>query len=209
VRALRVRREGLVDYEAALAIQHELVAERQRGEGADTLLLLEHPDVFTLGRRRTAHDNVLMAGSTPVVQVERGGDVTWHGPGQLVGYPIVALQEDERDVHVVLRRIEDAMIAVLARCALDAGRRAGFTGVWCQGTKLASIGVAVQGWVTFHGFALNVDCDLGGFARINPCGLRSDVMGTVASLGGQVPAPEVMMDWAAQEVAAAFHRQLV
>lgn len=205
---LRVRREGRLEYEAALELQHRLVAERQRGEGEDTLLLLEHPDVFTLGRRRTAQSNVLLAGDTPVVQVERGGDVTWHGPGQLVGYPIVALDEDERDIHDVLRRLEDALIAVLARCGLEAGRREGFTGVWCQGRKLVSLGIAVRQWVTFHGFALNVDCELGGFARINPCGLDSEVMGSVAGLGGVVPSSEVLMDWAAFEVAKALGREL-
>ena len=209
MRALHVRREGTLEYEAALALQHELVAMRQRGEGQDTLLLLEHPNVFTLGRRRTSEQNVLMPGDIPVVQVERGGDVTWHGPGQLVGYPILALEEEERDIHAVLRRLEDAMIAVLGRCGLQAGRREKFTGVWCQGRKLVSLGVAVREWVTFHGFAINVDCGLDGFARINPCGLKSQVMGSVQSLGGTVPSPEELMEWAAIEVAAAFERSLV
>ncbi|MBD88990.1 MAG: octanoyltransferase [Deltaproteobacteria bacterium] len=209
MRALHVRREGTLEYEAALALQHELVAMRQRGEGQDTLLLLEHPNVFTLGRRRTSEQNVLMPGDIPVVQVERGGDVTWHGPGQLVGYPILALEEEERDIHAVLRRLEDAMIAVLGRCGLQAGRREKFTGVWCQGRKLVSLGVAVREWVTFHGFAINVDCGLDGFARINPCGLESQVMGSVESLGGTVPSPDELMEWAAIEVAAAFERSLV
>ena len=198
-----------MDYATALALQHDLVAMRQRGEGEDTLLLLEHPDVFTLGRKRTSQGNVLVPGDTPVVQVERGGDVTWHGPGQLVGYPILALEDHERDVHAVLRRLEDAMIAVLGRCGLESGRRARFTGVWCEGRKLVSLGVAVRDWVTFHGFALNADCDLDGFTRINPCGLGSEVMGTVAGLGGILPTPEVLMDWAASEIASAFERQLV
>jgi lipoate-protein ligase B len=198
-----------VDYESALALQHEIVAMRQRGEGEDTLLLLEHPDVFTLGRKRTSEGNVLVPGDTPVVQVERGGDVTWHGPGQLVGYPILALDEGERDIHAVLRKLEDAMIAVLARCGLEAGRRERFTGVWCEGRKIVSLGVAVRDWVTFHGFALNADCALDGFTRINPCGLGSEVMGTVEGLGGTLPTPEVLMDWAAMEVAGAFGRRLV
>ena len=208
MRALHVRREGTMEYEAALALQHELVAMRQRGEGEDTLLLLEHPNVFTLGRRRTSEQNVLLPGDIPVVQVERGGDVTWHGPGQLVGYPILALDDEERDIHAVLRRLEDAMIAVLGRCGLQAGRREKFTGVWCQGRKLVSLGVAVREWVTFHGFAINVDCGLDGFARINPCGLESQVMGSIESLGGSVPSPDELMDWAEIEVAAAFERSL-
>ena len=208
MRPLRVRREGVVDYEAALALQHELVASRQRGQIEDTLLLLEHPDVFTLGRRRSSESNVLFPGDTPVVQVERGGDVTWPGPGQLVGYPILALSEDERDIHGVLRCLEDAMIAVLGRCGLNAARRPGYTGVWCEGRKLVSLGVAVREWVTFHGFALNVNCSLDGFARINPCGLESDVMGSVQSLGGAAPPADHLMTWAAEEVAAAFQRTL-
>ena len=164
-RRLVVRELGRVDYLEALALQRRLVEQRARGEIADTLLLLEHPPVFTLGRRRDAAANVLDPGDAPVVEVERGGDVTWHGPGQLVGYPILALDEGERDLHQVLRRLEAALIAVLAACGLEGGRREGYTGVWCGGAKVASLGIAVRSWVTYHGFALNVDCDLGMTGR--------------------------------------------
>lgn len=200
---------GSLDYRDALQRQHALAEERRAGRGVDTLLLVEHPPVFTLGRRRGAGGNVLAPGDTPVIEVERGGDVTWHGPGQLVGYPILALDEGERDVHAVLRRIEAAVIELLAGCRLEGVRREGFTGVWCRGKKVASLGVAVRGWVTSHGFALNVDCDLSWFERINPCGLEASVMGSVASLGGVIPPREALVALAGQAVARAFDRTVV
>jgi lipoyl(octanoyl) transferase len=205
---LTVRDLGVMEYTEALAIQHQTVDARLAEEIADTLLLVEHPPVFTLGRRSTSRQNVLMPGDTPVVEVERGGDVTWHGPGQLVGYPIIKLREDEgeRDLHDVLRRLEEAFIAVLSRCDLKGERVAGHTGVWSEGRKLVSLGIAVRGWVTYHGFALNVDVDLSWFARINPCGLSSQMMGSVRSLAGRVPDPEVLKTMVAQEVAGAFER---
>jgi lipoyl(octanoyl) transferase len=173
------------------------------------LLLVEHDPVITLGRSRASRSNVLLAGDIPVVQVERGGDATWHGPGQLVGYPILRLDPTERDVHAILRNLEDAMIATLVAVGLPGERRAGFTGVWCRGKKLVSIGVAVHGWVTFHGFAVNVDPDLQGFARLNPCGLEAGVMGSVASLGGEVESAPWLKHRVAVEVARAFGRRLV
>lgn len=206
---LETRWLGRLDYSEALELQHELVRQRIAGEVEDTLVLVEHDPVFTLGRRRTAADNVLFPGDTPVVAVERGGDVTWHGPGQLVGYPIVQLREGEQDVHRVLRHLEDALIGVLATCGLTGERKEGHTGVWCQGVKLVSLGVAVRSWVTFHGFALNVDCDLSWYRRINPCGLSADVMGSVASLGGRLSDAVELRAVAAREIATAFDRTLV
>ena len=208
MRPLHVRDLGLMDYVEALELQRELAAKRASDELEDTLLLVEHPPVFTLGRRRTAQANLLFAGDTPVVEVERGGDVTWHGPGQLVGYPILYLREDERDLHLVLRRLEDALIAVLGACGLDAARREKHTGVWCADRKLASLGVAIRDWVTFHGFALNVEPDLSWFTRINPCGLGAEVMGSMQSLGAHIPAAEDLRAIAAREIARAFGRTL-
>ena len=175
------------------------------------MLLLEHEPVFTLGRKRTSLANVLEAGDTPVVQVERGGDVTWHGPGQLVGYPIVALDDarGERDVHWVLRQIEEALIVSAERCGLNATRRPKFTGVWAEGKKLASIGVAVRSWVTYHGFALNVNPDLSWFSRINPCGLEANVMASLASLGAELPDEETLRARVSRAVAEALGRALV
>lgn len=198
---------GRADYGATLELQRRLVEERAAGRGQDTLLLVEHPPVITLGRRRGAGDHVLAAAETPVVTVERGGDVTWHGPGQLVGYPIFALGPGERDVHAVLRRLEGALIDVLGALGLPAERREGFTGVWCRGRKLVSVGVAIRHWVTFHGFALNVDPDLSEFARVHPCGLDAAVMGSMASVGGPVPERGELLARVASAVAIAFARE--
>jgi lipoyl(octanoyl) transferase len=176
---------GTLPYRRAHETQLEVLAERQRDERADTLLLVEHPHVITLGRRREAAGNVLAAGDVEVVPIERGGDVTYHGPGQLVAYPIVSLREGERDLHRFLRNLEEAMILTVARYGLDAGREEGKTGVWCQGRKLASIGIACRRWVTFHGLALNVTTDLSYFSRINPCGFDAAVMTSVAAETGR------------------------
>jgi lipoate-protein ligase B len=184
---------GRREFGEVWAMQRELVAARQRGEIADTLILVEHPDVITLGRG-THRENVLATGSTPVFEIERGGDVTYHGPGQLVGYPIFLLRETERDLHLYLRNLEEAIIRALARFDLPGTRKEGWTGVWDAPAerKLASIGVAVKRWVTLHGFALNVSTDLSRFAAINPCGLEASVMGSMqVSLGRPVSLAEV------------------
>jgi lipoate-protein ligase B len=182
---------GTRDYAEAWHLQQDLVAARQRGEVPDTLLLVEHPHVLTLGRG--AHrENLLTPAGMPVFEVERGGDVTYHGPGQLCGYPILYLREDERDVHLYLRRLEEAIIRTLAEFAVEAGRKPGLTGVWVGPHKLASIGVAVRRWVTWHGFALNVATDLERFSTINPCGLPASLMGSMTRvLGRPVTVTEV------------------
>ncbi len=183
---------GRLGYREAHARQLEVLGEVQRGERSDTLMLVEHPHVITLGRTRDAQQNVLLPGDVEVVRVERGGDVTYHGPGQLVAYPIVALREGERDLHRFLRNLEEAIIATLARWGLDSGREEGKTGVWREGRKLASIGIACRKWVTFHGLALNVSTDLTFFRRINPCGFDAAVMTSMAAeLGGEVDFDEV------------------
>ena len=183
---------GLAEYQATWERQKQLVAERQAGLCADTLLLVEHPHVITLGRRRGSRDNVL-SDAMPVVEIERGGDVTYHGPGQLVGYPIVQLHDGERDLHRYLRNLEEALILTCRALGLDgAGRREGWTGVWLGERKLASIGIAVRRWVTLHGFALNVCTDLSRFAAIHPCGLDSAVMTSMTeALGRPVAVDEV------------------
>jgi lipoyl(octanoyl) transferase len=185
---------GQREYGEALALQHQLVAARQRDEIPDTLLLVEHPHVITRGRGTHA-ENLLATGDVPIFEIERGGDVTYHGPGQLVGYPIFLLRPGERDLHRYLRNLEEGMIRALAQLGLPAGRRAGWTGVWTASepqAKLASIGIAVKRWVTLHGFALNVTTDLSRFAAINPCGLDATVMTSVgAVLGRSVTLDEV------------------
>ena len=167
---------GVVDYSDAHQRQLDRVEERKRDEVLDAIITVSHPHVITVGRRKDSADNVLASGDVPVVTVERGGDVTYHGPGQIVGYPILALLEGERDLHALLRNLEQAMIETCAHFGLHAGRESGKTGVWIDGRKLASIGVACRRWVTFHGIALNVDTDLLYFQRINPCGFVAVVL---------------------------------
>ena len=171
---LRVAWLGRLPYPEAHARMVALLEARIAGEVGDTLLLCEHEPVFTLGRARAAAGNVLDPGDVPVVSVERGGDVTYHGPGQLVGYPVVALPH--HDLHAWLRGLEDVCIAVLGRWGVVGGRDARNTGVWVDGRKIAAIGVAVRRWVTWHGFALNVDPDLLLYRRINPCGMDSTLV---------------------------------
>ena len=172
---------GVLDYEDALERQRGLVTLRQRGSCGDVIVVVEHPHVITLGRRREALANVVAAADVPVVEIERGGDVTYHGPGQVVVYPIVQLEEDERDLHLFLRNLEEGIIKTVARYGIEAGREEGKTGVWYQGRKLASMGIACRKWVTFHGLALNVNTDLSYFQRINPCGFESSVMTSVSA----------------------------
>ncbi len=185
---------GAVDYGAALRLQDALVAARQSGELCDTLLLLEHPHVFTLGRG--ADERFLLAArpaAVPVFRVSRGGQVTYHGPGQLVGYPILRLEGRDRDVHRYLRRLEESMIGALAQYGIEAGRRQGLTGVWVETRKIGSIGVGIRrNWVTCHGFALNVNPDLRFFGGIVPCGIEGCEMTSVAALGqGAVTVADV------------------
>jgi lipoate-protein ligase B len=199
---------GTREYGEVWALQRELVAQRQRDEIPDTLILVEHPHVITLGRG-THKENVLAPGDIPIFEIERGGDVTYHGPGQLVGYPIFLLREEERDLHLYLRNLEEALIRTVARFGLAGERKQGWTGVWSPAgaRKLASIGVAVKRWVTLHGFALNVSTDLARFSAINPCGLEATVMGSLQSvLERPVTLPEVK-EIAAAEMAAVFARQ--
>ena len=175
---------GRVPYDRALAWQRTLAQARIDGRlEEDLLLLLEHPPVVTLGRTaRGAH--VLRPEGVDVVEVERGGDVTFHGPGQLVGYPIFDLRGPpyRQDLHWYLRTLEDALIAALAELGIPAERKTGYTGVWTGaggGRKIASIGVHVKQWVTWHGFALNVTTDLAQFERIVPCGIEGVEMTSV------------------------------
>jgi lipoate-protein ligase B len=195
-----------VSYPDGLALQAELWEARVSGKLGDTLLLLEHPDVITLGRGTrpgSLHfdEASLRARGYDVHHVARGGDVTWHGPGQLVGYPIVDLSTLGRDVHVYLRRLEDILIDVLAGFSLAARRRDGYTGVWLDDVrKIASIGIGLRRWVTQHGFALNVCCDLARFDAIVPCGLEEVRMTSVSEALGR----RVSVDVVAEQVAAAF-----
>ena len=206
---------GTESFRDTWARQLALVEDRQRAgdAGTDTLLLVEHPHVFTLGRRREAEANVLVPGDVEVIGIERGGDVTYHGPGQIVAYPIVLLGDGERDLHRYLRNLEEAVIATCARFGLAADREPGKTGVWCgpaeRRKKLCSMGIACRKWVTFHGLALNVTSDLGYFRRINPCGFESSVMTSMAEELGAAPALGDVKRALATDLAATLGRALI
>lgn len=183
---------GVVEYGEATAWQEALVA-RRLGGGRDALLLLEHPPVYTLGRGADPkHLGIAASGPVPVVRSHRGGEVTYHGPGQLVGYPILGLREHRTDVRWYLRLLEEVLIRALGRVGVDAARRDGLTGVWVRRRKIASIGVALRRWVTWHGFALNVGPDVGPFAAITPCGIAGVEMTSVAGEGGPAGVAAVL-----------------
>jgi lipoyl(octanoyl) transferase len=175
---LEVRRLGLVPYPEALALQRSLVEQRRSGEVSDLLLLVEHPHVLTLGVRGDggrshilAAPEVLRARGVEVYEAGRGGDITYHGPGQIVGYPIIDLKPDRCDVHRYVRDLEDVLIRTAADFGIAATRVQGRTGVWVGTEKLAAIGVRLSRWITSHGFALNVATDLDYFSLIVPCGI--------------------------------------
>ena len=173
-----IRWLGRVDYARGLALQEEIVARHLAGEAADTLLLLEHDPVFTIGRnpdRSSLGDPAALP--APLVEIGRGGKATWHGPGQLVGYPILNLARYGQDLHHYLRALEDGIMAGCHSLGVPAERSPGQTGVWATaGRKLASIGVGARRWISMHGFALNVSGALGGFDAITPCGIDGVVM---------------------------------
>ena len=177
-RPLDVRRLGRISYSEALALQRALVEDRRAGRIADTLLLVEHPHVLTLGVRGDggrshilAADELLASRGIEVFETGRGGDVTYHGPGQIVGYPIIDLDPDRRDVHRYVRDLETVLIRTANDYGIAAGRVEGLTGVWVGHEKLAAIGVRIARWITSHGFALNVTTDLDQFDLIVPCGI--------------------------------------
>jgi len=179
VKVLEVVEAGTVPYGEALDWQRRLADDRIAGRlDHDLLLVLEHPPVVTLGRSAHAA-HVLQPAGVEVVEVERGGDVTYHGPGQLVGYPIIDLRNYKQDLHWYLRTLEQTLIAALGFLGIPAETNPGFTGVWTRGRKIASIGIHVKQWVTWHGFALNVATDLTEFQRIVPCGIPGVVMTSV------------------------------
>jgi len=178
MRELEVRRLGIVPYDEALAMQRQLVEERRAGRVPDLLLLLQHPAVITLGVKGdggraniVATDARLAELGIAVRETGRGGDVTYHGPGQIVGYPILDLKPDRCDVHRYVRDLEEVMIRVCADYGVEAGRIKGLTGTWVGADKIGAIGVRLSRWITMHGFAFNVSTDLDHFKLIVPCGI--------------------------------------
>lgn len=216
VRGLAVRRLGTVPYRDALALQQTLVDERRSGRIPDTLLLLEHPPVITIGVKRAdarahvlAPPDRLAALGVDVVEAGRGGDVTYHGPGQLVAYPILDLRPDRQDVHRYVRDLEEVMIQVCASFGIAAGRVAGHSGAWVADRKIGAIGVRISRWITSHGLAFNVTTELSGFDLIVPCGIADR---GVTSLARELGRPVDMAEAGqrlARTFATLFGRQLL
>lgn len=213
-RTLEVRRLGLVPYGEALRLQERLVRERRAGSIPDRLLLLEHPHVITLGSASNTNHVLLDAAERRLMGIElhetgRGGDVTYHGPGQLVGYPILDLKPDRKDVHRYVRDLEEALIRMLAGYGVEGSRKPGMTGAWVGDEKIAAIGVRVSsGWITSHGFALNVSTDLGFFDAIVPCGIRDHGVTSLSRILGRTVAMDGVEDRIAAAMADVFERDL-
>jgi lipoate-protein ligase B len=187
-----LHRIGRSEYDAALALQRRLHRLRVTGEIPDVVVVTEHSPVITLGRNAVegnvlAPRSLLREKGIPVVRVERGGDVTFHGPGQIVIYPVVDLRASRFGVSDYVWALEEAAITVLARYRVEASRRTGFPGVWAGAAKIASVGVFVSRWVTMHGMAINIDVDLAGFDLIQPCGLEGVHMTSLADVAGASP----------------------
>ncbi len=206
-RELLVLNLGERSYAEVLAFQRDAAAKRITGEiDQDLLVLVQHPPVVTLGRKKADNklpvtEDFLRSRGIELFEVERGGGVTFHGPGQLVGYPIFDLQRHRLDLHWYLRQVEEVLIRALGKYGIQAERNAGFTGVWTGGKKIASIGVHARTWVTWHGFALNVTTDLSYFNLMTPCGIDGVVM---TSMDRERPERGMTVDDVAQETAQQF-----
>jgi lipoyl(octanoyl) transferase len=207
-----VRRLGEVPYAEGLELQRELVEERKAGRIPDTLLLLQHPHVVTIGVKKEGRTHII---ATPerlsslgveVFETGRGGDVTYHGPGQLVGYPILDLNPDRRDVHRYVRDLEEVMIRVCAGYGVTAGRVKGFSGAWVDDTKIGAIGVRISRWITSHGFAFNVTTDVAFFDLIVPCGIADRGVTSLAAQIGREPSMSEVGDRFVEQFAAVFDR---
>ncbi len=206
-------RLGLVPYQEAWDLQRRLHAERVEGARPDTLLLLQHPPIYTLGRN-AAEEHILVPadelsrrGAT-VVRIDRGGEVTYHGPGQLVAYPIIKLEGDERSIALLVHNLEQAIIDTLGAFGIPGERLADQRGVWARGCKIASVGLSVKKWVAMHGMALNVAMDMSYFTLINPCGHPETVMTSMEQQLGRVPAIDDVATEFARNFARLFERRL-
>ena len=216
MRELEVRRLGLVPYDEALAMQRQLVEERRAGRVPDLLLLLQHPAVITLGVKGdggraniVATDERLAELGIAVHETGRGGDVTYHGPGQIVGYPILDLKPDRCDVHRYVRDLEEVMIRVCADSGVTAGRIQGVTGTWVGAEKIGAIGVRLSRWITSHGFAFNVSTDLDHFKLIVPCGISDRGVTSLERATGRRLLVAEVEDAVVQRFQEIFERRLV
>ena len=204
---------GLVDYAEALRLQADRVAQRKAGTISDTLLLLEHPHVYTLGRNAKrehllAPNETLKALGVQVFETDRGGDITYHGPGQLVGYPILDLTRHRRDIAWYMRSLEEVCLGVAADFAIRAHRIAGATGIWVENEKLVAMGVHLSRWVTSHGFAFNVSTDLSYFDWIVPCGLRDRGVTSLAKLLSRPVEMEAVIDRVIEHFGRVFQLEM-
>jgi lipoyl(octanoyl) transferase len=213
-RSIEVRRLGLVPYAEALALQQRLVEERKAGAIPDQLLLLEHPPVITLGAKVRddrshvlASPEALAAAGVELFEAGRGGDVTYHGPGQLVAYPILDLRPDRCDVHRYVRDLEQVLIDVAGEYDIRATRVSGLTGVWVDERKLAAIGIRISRWVSSHGFALNVNTDLTHFNYIVPCGITDRGITSLGQLVGRTVPLDTVEEAVIRAFAATFDRE--
>jgi lipoyl(octanoyl) transferase len=211
---LEVRRLGLVPYADGLELQRRLVEERKADRIPDTLLLLQHPHVLTIGVKKDGKSHIL---ATPdrlsslgvdVFETGRGGDVTYHGPGQLVGYPIIDLNPDRRDVHRYVRDLEEVMIRACADYGLEAGRVKGFSGAWIGDEKIGAIGVRISRWITSHGFAFNVTTEIDFFNLIVPCGISDKGVTSLAAQLDKAPSMNEVEERFAHHFASVFARKV-
>lgn len=205
MRRLQILDLGIIPYEEAHRLQHELVRKRLEDAIPDTLLLLEHPHVITLGRRMKGVE--LKVEGVPVYEVERGGEATYHGPGQLVGYLIVDLNSAQMSIKSFVWLIEEALIKALKEFGVDGERMENHPGVWVKGKKIASIGLALRWWITYHGFALNVNTDLRYFRLIKPCGLDPEVMTSMEKILGETIEMSRVKKVVAEKLVEVFHYQ--
>ncbi len=209
----QVERLGLVDYAEGLELQKRLVAQRKAHATSDTLLLLEHPHVYTLGRN-ARRENLLVTPEflrkieAQVIETDRGGDITYHGPGQLVGYPIFDLTQHRRDVAWYMRSLEEVFIRVTGDFGVQAARIAGLTGVWVGDEKILALGVHITRWITSHGFAFNVNTDLRYFEWIIPCGLREKGVTSLKKLLGRSIGMEEVIDRVTERFGEVFGMEM-
>ena len=198
---MKVRRLGRISYGDALELQEKIVAQKAENlDAPDELLLLEHDSIFTIGRT-SDHSSLRDAAAlpAPLMAINRGGQATWHGPGQLVGYPLLDLRKRGSDLHRYLRDLEEFLISLCAEFGVAATRREGLTGVWAGGKKIASLGVGVRRWISMHGFALNVCGPLEGFAHITPCGIAGVEMTSLEREGAAGVTVEAVAEMAAKD----------
>lgn len=205
---------GLVTYSDGLRLQEQTVEQLRAGDGSERLLLLEHPHVFTLGRGADASNILasreqLQTHSIEIHETGRGGDVTYHGPGQLVGYPIINLKPDRRDVHRYVRDVEEVLIRTIADFGVTGERIKGLTGVWVGNEKVAAIGVRIARWITSHGFALNVNTDLSYFQMIVPCGITDKGVTSLSQILGRRIEMQEVARAAAHHFGEVFERNII